>query len=69
MLSDLSGSLIDKELYFNIDLSIDPPSPACGTAPAPLSTMARSVLEADDPAFDELAWKTYLDRQGFKLPA
>ena len=67
--ASLSGSIIDPALYFDINLAIDPPSPACGTAPAPLSAMARSVLEADDPAFDELAWKTYLDRQGFKLPA
>lgn len=67
--ASLSGSIIDPALYFDINLPIDPPSPACGTGPAPLSAMARSVLEADDPAFDELAWKTYLDRQGFKLPA
>ena len=32
-----------------------------------LSAMARSVLEANDPAFDEGRWRTYLDKVGYKL--
>ena len=67
--ASLSGSLIDKDLHFDINLPIDPPSAPCGTASAGLSVMARSVLEADDPAFDEAQWNTYLDRVGLKLPA
>ena len=65
----LSSTIIDKDLGFDIDMTIDPPSAACGTGPAGLSAMARSVLEADDPAFGEAEWNTYLDRTGFKIPA
>ena len=66
--ASLSGEIVEKDLEFNIDVQIDPPSPPCGTGPAALSNMANSVLEADDPAFDEIKWKTYLDQQGFKTP-
>ncbi len=66
--ASLSGKLIDKEMYFDLNAPIAPPTPPCGT-PAALSPMARSVLEANDPAFDQNAWHTYLDREGFKAPA
>ena len=64
----LSASIIDADIGFDINaIQIDPPSAACGTGPAGLSNMARSVLEADDPAFDEGKWHTFLDQQGLKL--
>lgn len=66
----LSASIIDKGLGFDLDaITIDPPSPACGTGPTALSNMARSVLEANDPAFDEIKWQTYLDQVSFKIPS
>ncbi len=66
--ASLAGSIVDKELWFDIDHPIAPPSPPCG-AEAGRSAMSRSVLEASDPAFDELAWKAYLDQQRFRVPA
>ena len=29
--------------------------------------MARSVLESNDPAFDETLWREYLDREHFQV--
>lgn len=68
--ASLSATLLDGDLGFDIDgLAIDPPSAPCGTAAAgDLSAMARSVLEAGDPAFDEARWRTYLDSIGQPLP-
>ena len=60
--ASLSQVPIDMELNFNIDVPIAAPSPACGTTAGALSPMARSILEADDPAFDETLWREYLDR-------
>ena len=57
----------EVEIGFDIDVTIDPPSPACGTTAGDLSPMSRSVLEANDPAFDEDRWRSYLDMA--KLPA
>ena len=55
------------EIGFDIDVTIDPPSPACGTTAGALSPMARSILESGDPAFDEDQWREYLDMA--KIPA
>lgn len=68
--ASLSASIIDTDVGFDLNgIHIDPTSPACGAGGvAGLSTMARSVLEADDPAFDETKWLTYLDRTHIKVP-
>ena len=65
--ASLSSRIVDPDLHFDIDVVIDPPSAACGTGVAGLSPMARSVLEADDPAFDETKWRTYLESIGRPL--
>ncbi len=65
--ASLSQVPIDMELNFNIDVPIAAPSPACGTTAGALSPMARSILEADDPAFDETLWREYLDRVKFPV--
>ncbi len=67
--ASLSASIIDTDVGFDLDgISIAPTSPACGAGGVGgLSTMARSVLEADDPAFDEARWLTYLDRTHIKV--
>ena len=57
----------EMEIGFDIDVAIDPPSPACGTTGGALSPMARSIMESGDPAFDEDKWRTYLDT--VKIPA
>ncbi len=62
--ASLSHLPLAIDLDFDIDVTIDPPSPACGTTGAGVSAMARSVLEADDPAFDEGRWNAYLDLVG-----
>ncbi|MGZ4711733.1 MAG: alkaline phosphatase family protein [Acidimicrobiia bacterium] len=63
----LSSKVVDMDLEFDIDMTIDPPSAACGSGVSGLSTMQRSVLEANDPAFDEGRWSTYLDSVGHPL--
>ena len=51
LMLDRSQCEVDKGLGFDLDaITIDPPSPACGTGPTALSNIARSVLEANDPA-------------------
>ncbi len=68
--ASLSSKIVDKDIGFDIDaIHIDPPSAACASGGVGgLSAMARSVLEADDPAFDEQRWRTYLDEVGYRLP-
>lgn len=66
--ASLSSEIVDPELHFDIDMVIDPPSPPCGAGATGLTAMQRSVLEADDPAFDESRWRTYLDAVGYSLP-
>ena len=68
--ASLSSKIVDKDVGFDIDaIQIDPPSAACASGGVGgLSTMARSVLEANDPAFDEQRWRTYLDAVGYRLP-
>ena len=65
--ASLSRKVQDMEIGFDIDVAIDPPSPACGTTAGALSPMARSIMESGDPAFDEDKWRTYLDMA--KIPA
>jgi phospholipase C len=65
--ASLSRVPIDMELNFNVDVPIAAPSPACATTAGALSPMARSILEADDPAFDETLWREYLDRVKFPV--
>ncbi len=65
--ASLSSQVVDADLHFDIDVTIDPPSAACGTGGAAMTAMQRSVLEADDPAFDENRWRTYLDTVGLPL--
>jgi phospholipase C len=61
--ASLAGRIIDIDVNFEVDQPIDPPSPPCATGGG-LSAMARSVLEADDPAFDAARWNPYLERMG-----
>jgi phospholipase C len=61
--ASLRATPVDVDVHFDIDMTIDPPSAPCG-AEGDLSAMARSVLEANDPAFDEARWREYLDRVG-----
>ncbi len=63
--ASLSHLVQDAEIGFDIDVTIDPPSPACATTTGALSPMAQSILESGDPAFDEDRWRTYLDMAGF----
>jgi hypothetical protein len=65
--ASLSSVPIDMDLHFNIDLPIGAPSPACASDAGALSPMARSVLESNDPAFDEMLWREYLDREHFRV--
>jgi phospholipase C len=60
--ASLSSVPVEMDLNFNINVPIAPPSPACGSGAGALSPMARSVLESNDPAFDEGRWREYLDR-------
>ena len=64
--ASLSHLVQDMEIGFDIDVTIDPPGPACGTT-GTLSPMARSIMESGDPAFDEGRWRQWLDMA--KLPA
>ena len=63
--ASLSSTMIDPEMWFDINMTIDPPSAACGAEGSGPSAMASSILEANDPAFDETLWRDYLDRSGF----
>jgi phospholipase C len=65
--ASLSRKVQEMEIGFDIDVAIDPPSPACGTTGGALTPMARSIMESGDPAFDEDKWRTYLDM--VKIPA
>ena len=65
--ASLSSRLIDTDVRFDLDFPIDPASPPCGAGVAGLNAMQRSVLEADDPAFDLGRWSTYLDTIGRPL--
>jgi phospholipase C len=67
--ASLSSHIVEADLHFDIDVTIDPPSPPCGTGgigAAGLTAMQRSVLESDDPAFDEDRWHTYVDSIGLR---
>jgi len=62
--ASLVPTIIDVEPGFNLDLPLDPPSAACGTEGTSLRALQST---SGDDAFDEDAWRTYLDGMGFAL--
>jgi phospholipase C len=64
--ASLRATPVDADVHFDINMPLDPPTPPCGTAGNP-SAMARSIIEANDPAFDEDRWRAYLEQAG--IPA
>ncbi|MGZ8752630.1 MAG: hypothetical protein ACXW1S_06580, partial [Acidimicrobiia bacterium] len=62
--ASLVPTIVDAVPGFDLDVAIDPPSAACGTEGASLRALQST---SGDDAFNEDAWRTYLDRVGFAL--
>jgi hypothetical protein len=62
--ASLTPTIVDLEPNFDLSLSLDAPSAACGTE----GTSLRALQSTNgDDAFNEDAWRLYLDQVGFSL--
>ena len=62
--ASLAPTLVEPAPQFSLDMHIDAPSPRCAGQDA--STFRALSSNSGDDAFDEAAWRTYLDRVGFQ---